>query len=258
MRHKHIKALTAVTVLAVTIMSAVVVPMRHPMDRHDADAGVLLQLPKKLHFLIGPALKYGRYQFPADISSFASQATPLDREELAGVRQHLEIDDNYEEVALFLDKYEMTKYPEAAKLYFLLNVVDAVIGAPPPIELTRDYLTQVHLKALSRFGSPRLKANRMFAAKWFVNNPPIPPSAIPLLEKALRDESMHVRLWAHGAMAIIHGNPEEQIQKIEQIVALIPETDNQYIQIQEDARKVIEIIRSDLTKGDGGRFQAQQ
>jgi hypothetical protein len=86
--------------------------------------GVLIHLPDTLSYLIGPAMKYGRYQFENQMSQFLEHATSDELEELAIIAERVLVNDHYPEVNRFLDRYRITEHEEAANLYFLFNVLD--------------------------------------------------------------------------------------------------------------------------------------
>jgi hypothetical protein len=85
--------------------------------------GVLAHLPEELSYLVEPALKYGRYQFDNEIFDFLEHATSEEMEELATIAERVLLNDHYLQVNRFLDRYDMTGYPEAARLYFLFGVL---------------------------------------------------------------------------------------------------------------------------------------
>ena len=88
------------------------------------EPGILSQLPENLHYLISPALRFGRYQFDDEIFAFLDRATGAEMDELASVAEHVLLDDDYPRVNAFLDRYEITDFEEAACLYFLFLVLD--------------------------------------------------------------------------------------------------------------------------------------
>lgn len=79
-------------------------------------------------------------------------------------------------------------------------------------------------------------------------SPPIPQIAVPALERACDDESLHVRVWAHGAMAMVTGQSDNHIRAIEAIVAQVPPNHEQAIFIRGDAARVIDLIRARSSK----------
>lgn len=88
------------------------------------DPGVLADLPDDLRYLIAPALKYGRYQFDADIFKFLDRATGTEMEELAAVAERVLLNDHYSPVTAFLRLYPITEYEQSARLYFLFGILD--------------------------------------------------------------------------------------------------------------------------------------
>lgn len=213
------------------------------METHAATPGVLINLPPRLHFLIEPAIKFGRFQLPQERRTFAANITNADREELCFVRSKLEIDD-YEEIELFFDKFEITKYPESARLYFLLFVIDAVLGELPSVESTYEDKIRYNTRNLSRFGSPRLASGRMWAAKWFAKNPAVDTVTVDLLRRACNDECAHVRLWAHAAVALIDKEYCEHIVAIKEIADSTPTSDDKYVFIRFDAGEAVQILEA--------------
>ena len=88
------------------------------------DPGVLLKLPDDLHYLIGPAMKYGRYQFDHHVFDFLDRATDGEMAELAAVAERVLLRDDYPRVNAFLDENEIAESEAAARLYFLFLVLD--------------------------------------------------------------------------------------------------------------------------------------
>ena len=86
--------------------------------------GVLTKLPPDLHYLIEPALRYGRYQFDDDIFDFLDRATDEDIEHLTEVAARVLRNGDFTRVNSFLDKHPITTTDEAARLYFLFLVMD--------------------------------------------------------------------------------------------------------------------------------------
>ena len=88
------------------------------------DHGVLVHLPADLHYLIEPALRYGRYQFDDEIFDFLDRATEDEMEELATVAKRVLLNDDFPRVNAFLKQYPITGSDEATRLYFLFGVMD--------------------------------------------------------------------------------------------------------------------------------------
>ncbi|MEM9704054.1 MAG: hypothetical protein AAF907_16560, partial [Planctomycetota bacterium] len=91
---------------------------------HPPDETILNRLPPDLHYLIGPALKYGRHQFEMDMLAFLDSASEDQLSELQAVAERHARQDDFEKVTAFLDQYPITEYDDAARLYFLFGVMD--------------------------------------------------------------------------------------------------------------------------------------
>jgi hypothetical protein len=87
-------------------------------------AGVLLKLPSDLHYLIGPALRYGKYHWDHLIFDFLDRATETEMGELAALAERVLWNDDYPRVLAFLDEYPITDSYEAACLCNLFGVMD--------------------------------------------------------------------------------------------------------------------------------------
>ena len=83
-----------------------------------------MNLPEELQYLIGPALRYGQYQFESSMFDFLDKANRSQLAELRDTATRVKKSSHYLQVNHFLDKYSMTEYPECAKLYFLFGVMD--------------------------------------------------------------------------------------------------------------------------------------
>jgi hypothetical protein len=94
------------------------------MIRMDNPAGVLLNLPADMHYLIAPALRYGKYIWDDEIFDFLNQASEAEMTELAAVAERVLWNDDYQRVNAFLDEHPMTETEEAARLYYLFLVMD--------------------------------------------------------------------------------------------------------------------------------------
>ena len=64
------------------------------------DIGVLANLPRELHYLIEPAIKYGQ-QNARERCDFLQNAQPEDREELARVANHYRTSEHHDAVGDF-------------------------------------------------------------------------------------------------------------------------------------------------------------
>lgn len=105
------------------------------MHAYAENAGVLLQMPPELHYLIAPALCFGcRTEW--DVYAFLDNATGEQIQELAVVAESVMRSDHYPAVVQFLGAYPITEYEECAKLYFFFGILDhgglQFDGAPGP------------------------------------------------------------------------------------------------------------------------------
>jgi hypothetical protein len=94
-----------------------------PADRNDI--GVLAELPSELHYLIEPAMKYGRYQFDDDVDEFLRTVREDELIELEEIASRVRADGDYDKVKEWLHAYRITEFEEASRLYFLFGVLDA-------------------------------------------------------------------------------------------------------------------------------------
>jgi hypothetical protein len=88
------------------------------------ESSILEQLPKDLHYLITPAMTYGRYRFDDDIFRFLDEATAEQMDELASVAERVLRQNDYPRVLAFLDEHPITDSEEAARLYSLFGVLE--------------------------------------------------------------------------------------------------------------------------------------
>jgi hypothetical protein len=79
------------------------------------------KLPPTLAYLVGPAEKYGHYQFEDRIFEFLRGMSEPDKQELTVLVQRT-IPDN-DEIDRWLDEYSMTKHREAALVYFFQHLL---------------------------------------------------------------------------------------------------------------------------------------
>jgi hypothetical protein len=176
--------------------------------------GILKELPHKLKYLVEPAMKYGIYQFDAEIARFLERATAEDLQELASVAKRIRLNDHNELIGDFLDQYPITDNSESANLYFLFGVMDAARLQ----FISEDWNTvERHVRSLGRFGSFRLASKRAAAAKFLAGFGDQARTAIPALHVALQDEDLRVRVWAHYTLAVLEGNRaqhEDVVRKI--------------------------------------------
>lgn len=92
-------------------------------NNYDIDIGVLRHLPKELHYLIDPAMLYGKYQFSEDIEKFLDSASDDILEELDQIGEKYDKSGHYEILHEWMKKYDMTEYKEVARVYFLFSVI---------------------------------------------------------------------------------------------------------------------------------------
>ena len=94
----------------------------HPPDA--VPPTILTRLPPDLHYLIAPALKYGRHQFDEQIFAFLDRATAAEKDELRRTAERHGRRNDAAAVNAFLDEYPIDEYEDAARLYFLFGVMD--------------------------------------------------------------------------------------------------------------------------------------
>ena len=83
------------------------------------------KLPRTLAWAATPAERYGYHQFDEPILAFLRAATPAELSDLQAVQRRWVAD--YPIIEAWLDEYNMTKHPEAARVYFtqvLLGMAD--------------------------------------------------------------------------------------------------------------------------------------
>jgi hypothetical protein len=177
-------------------------------------AGVLSKLPSDLHYLIKPALKYGIHQTEDDRAQFLQRATDEELTELAQVAERYRVNEHCDLVSDFFDDYPITDYKESAKLYWLFGVMDA---AGLKISPKNWNTVERHIKSLGKFGTLRLASERAHAALSLSEFGKEARPAIPHLRRALQDEDLRVRVWAHYALTIIEGNRAEHEQGVREI-----------------------------------------
>lgn len=175
---------------------------------------VFPRLPTELHYLIGPAEKFGRYQFDDQIAEFLSSATESERNELVAVAERFRLNRHDHEFHAFLDQYPITDHEESACLYFLFGVMDAAgIDFSDPNWNT----VESHMESLKRFGSYRLASKRAHAARSLGDFGDDATTAISLLQTSCADEDERVRVWAHYALAKIQGTTDIHVAAIRDI-----------------------------------------
>jgi len=95
------------------------------------------KLPEELSYLIEPAEKYGVYQSSAQKAEFFENMTPEEEEELVRAYERIAVAGHMQMINEWLDRYPITDHREAALVWGLLSVMDAMgLGneEPPPGE----------------------------------------------------------------------------------------------------------------------------
>jgi hypothetical protein len=199
-------------------------------------------LPEELEYLIEPAMKYGRHQGLDEVNEFLRNASEDDLEELACVAERIRLNDHNELIGEFMDRYPMPEHTEAARLYFLLGLLEPA-GVQPE---DKDWNTvERHIEALSKHGSFRLASERMWAARFLAEFGEDASPAIPHLQKALQDEDLRVRVWAHYALAVLQGDCAKHLKAVREIFAQHNQKDelDLYDEIGEQAHEVLDRLR---------------
>ena len=182
---------------------------------NDSAMNVFEKLPPDLQYLIGPAEKFGGYQFDDQIAEFLDRATETEMEELAAIAERFRLNGHSQEFDAFLDQFPITDHEESARLYFLFGLIDAAgIDFSDPNWNT----VESHMESLQRFGSFRLASERVHAAKFLADFGNDARAAIPLLQNACFDQDERVRVWAHYALAKIQGGADIHIAAIRNIL----------------------------------------
>lgn len=75
------------------------------------------KLPESLHYLIEPAKTLGELQFPNKIAAYLDELDESGEKVLDDLI--VKVNSDWTEVNRFLDDYNMTKHPEAQRVYFL-------------------------------------------------------------------------------------------------------------------------------------------
>jgi hypothetical protein len=184
--------------------------------------GVLANLPAGLEYLVEPALKYGVYQTDDERLDFLQRATTEDVDELARVAERYRLSEYHDVVGDFFDKYPITAYPESANLYFLFAIMDDAGLCLSPENWNT---VERRIEQLGRFGSFRLASERAHAAMFLAEFGDEARPAIPALRRAIEDEDLRVRVWAHYALAVIEGNRAEHEQAVREIYSQHNEKD---------------------------------
>jgi hypothetical protein len=99
--------------------------MRGRIGGMEASAGILLQLPTDLHYLISPAMRYGsKCQWDHEIFEFLDNASEEEMDELATIAERVLLNDDFPRVHAFLNEYPIDKWNESACLYGLFGALD--------------------------------------------------------------------------------------------------------------------------------------
>lgn len=161
-------------------------------------------------------MKYGIHQFDDDVHRFLENASEDDLNALASIAERVRLEDHDDLIGRFLDEYPITDYEESANLYFLFGLIDAAGVAPEDDSWNT---VENHIKSLQKHGSYRLASERIWAARILPEFGLDAQPAIPYLERALLDDDLRVRVWAHYALAMISGERPRHEQAIRAILA---------------------------------------
>ncbi|MBM4068291.1 MAG: hypothetical protein FJ271_05025 [Planctomycetes bacterium] len=93
------------------------------MNSMPDNAGVLVQLPLELHYVIEPVLRY-ECRSESDVFAVLDSATSQVLNHLAHIAERVLTNDHYPMVNQFLDKYEINDHDECTKLYFFFGLLD--------------------------------------------------------------------------------------------------------------------------------------
>jgi len=202
---------------------------------------VFTELPSDLHYLIGPAEKFGCNQFDDQIADFLDRATESEMDELAAVAERFRLSGHSHEFDAFLDRFPITDHQQSAQLYFLFGVIDAAgFDFCDP-----DWNTvESHMESLQRFGGYRLASKRAHAARFLADFGNDANAAVPLLKTACSDGDERVRVWAHYALAKIEGDVEFHIGAIRNIFSSHSDLDefDCYDEVGMEAEAALELL----------------
>jgi hypothetical protein len=87
--------------------------------------GILAKLPPELAYLAEPAMRYGVHHLHSQMDSFLSSASKGELDELSWLAKNVLSNKHYQQVNEWLNENDMTKYKEAANLYFMFGLMDA-------------------------------------------------------------------------------------------------------------------------------------
>ncbi|MBX9681475.1 MAG: hypothetical protein K2X38_22190 [Gemmataceae bacterium] len=113
--------------------------------------GVLVHLPQELHFLIEPALKYGFHRSDSEREKRKRRLTEEDLDVLAATAERYRLSDLHDEIGDFFDKFSISEYSEAAKLYWLFGLMDEL-----GLQFSPEINVDTWINMLQRYGSFRL------------------------------------------------------------------------------------------------------
>jgi hypothetical protein len=116
------------------------------------------KLPAELRYLAEPAREFGGIQFGEQIDAFKATATPAQLKYLTPIACRAHAD--FEKINRWLDEYRMTQHQEAARVYFLLQLVtemNLTKGRVPPVSKEAIERHQAEILARTRMELERLK-----------------------------------------------------------------------------------------------------
>ncbi len=82
------------------------------------------KLPPELRYLVEPAEKYGKYQFPEEVDAFINTMTSSQLDELLEIDRRSLTDET--KIEDFLNSYRMTDHKEAELIYFLFHLIATI------------------------------------------------------------------------------------------------------------------------------------
>ena len=86
------------------------------------------KLPDDPGYLAEPAEHYGKYQFDSQVNDFLSRMTNKEEEAIRNVAEIIVSRDDYLRIDQWFNEHPITDHPEAANVYFLLGLIDSIIG----------------------------------------------------------------------------------------------------------------------------------
>src|SRR5690349_17520799 len=91
------------------------------MDMCDLDWSTL---PAELAYLSAPADKYGAIQFESAIDAYLDGAGEGEMDELGALAERIRLHRDLDATNEWIDRFPLTEHPEAARMYFLLLLLD--------------------------------------------------------------------------------------------------------------------------------------